>query len=58
MEHCHNCKREGALLEGISERAYVDYYRCPECGAVWTAPKEGERQQTAESAADYQNSLS
>jgi uncharacterized Zn finger protein len=28
-------------LDALSHRAYVDYYRCPDCGHVWTAPKAG-----------------
>jgi len=59
MEHCQHCKREGERLEGMSQRAYVDYYRCPECGGVWTAPKEGSDNPAAEQdTTDFQNSLS
>ena len=29
------------LLDGPTQYAYVNYYRCPECGHVWTTPKDG-----------------
>jgi uncharacterized Zn finger protein len=37
---CPNCASDtGRWLEGSSKDAYVDYYRCGECGHVWNTPK-------------------
>ena len=37
---CPNCASATAReLESISKDAYAFYYRCPECGHVWTVPK-------------------
>jgi hypothetical protein len=33
---------------GVSDVARVDYYRCPVCGEVWTAPKEGDESEPTE----------
>ena len=44
MQHCENCNHDATLLDGVSQIAFVDYYRCPMCGAVWTTPKEGDDQ--------------
>lgn len=36
---CQQCRQPGRLLDAISKQAYVDYYRCDACGAVWTHQK-------------------
>ena len=46
MERCQNCQRDGERVEHVSRVAYVDYYRCPSCGQVWTAPKTIDRLRT------------
>ena len=37
---CPNCQIQGRLLEGPSQDAFVEYYRCDECGHVWTHQKD------------------
>lgn len=38
---CPICGRPARLLESVSEASfYIDYYRCPVCVHVFTAPKE------------------
>jgi uncharacterized Zn finger protein len=36
---CPDCQIEGRVLPGVSAEARVDYYRCDQCGQVWTTPK-------------------
>jgi hypothetical protein len=39
-EHCPKCHAGSPrVLEGMAF-AWVDYYRCNNCGFVWTIPKE------------------
>ena len=40
MELCTECRLAGHKVEHVSDVARVDYYRCPHCGAVWTADKQ------------------
>jgi len=57
MQHCEHCNHDARLLDGVSKLATVDYYRCPVCGEVWTAPKDGDQSDSPEeSSTDYQNS--
>lgn len=38
---CPACaKPDPRLLDGMSHHAAVNYYRCDECGHVWTTPKD------------------
>lgn len=46
MQRCENCNHDARLLDGVSQVARVDYYRCPVCGEVWTAPKPGDQSAT------------
>jgi len=39
MQRRQKCDHEGTLVEGVSQTACVDYYRCPQCGALWTTTK-------------------
>ena len=40
-ETCPRClKAEGIRLPMTSEIAVVDYYRCDDCGYVWTDAKD------------------
>ncbi len=40
---CPQCESADArLLAFNSANAYVDYFRCPQCGHVWNQPKPGE----------------
>ena len=34
-----DCEVQGRLLEHTSQDAFVEYYRCHECGHVWTHEK-------------------
>jgi hypothetical protein len=37
---CPECRHpHGRYLPFVSEMAMVDYYRCWDCGFVWTIPK-------------------
>ena len=36
---CPKCLHDGRLLEATSEAAWVAYYRCDNCGHVWTHEK-------------------
>jgi hypothetical protein len=36
---CAVCRIEGTLLEGGSKDSMVDYFKCRQCGRVWTHPK-------------------
>jgi len=36
---CPKCCHTGRLLEVTSKDAAVDYYRCDDCGHVWTHQK-------------------
>jgi len=36
---CAICQVQGRFLEDISRHALVEYYRCDECGHVWTHEK-------------------
>jgi hypothetical protein len=36
---CRNCQIQGRLLEGPSEDAFVEYWRCDRCGHIWTHDK-------------------
>jgi hypothetical protein len=40
MQRCEHCNHDARLLDDVSEIAWVDYYRCPVCGEVWTAQKD------------------
>jgi hypothetical protein len=33
-------------LDEISKYALVSYYRCGQCGHVWTVPKDGDMQKS------------
>jgi uncharacterized Zn finger protein len=46
MERCQKCQRDGEKADYVSQIAWVDYYRCPECGGIWTAPKKTEESAT------------
>jgi len=39
VKFCSVCGNEGRIVRTASKIAVVDYYRCPQCGKVWTAPK-------------------
>jgi uncharacterized Zn finger protein len=40
---CPHCKdAAGYQLETSSKVALVDYFRCKQCGHVWTLPKPGQ----------------
>jgi hypothetical protein len=54
MQHCEKCNHDARLLDGVSEVARVDYYRCPVCGEVWTAPQQGEPRQGTIRTHDHQ----
>jgi rubredoxin len=36
---CPRCKKQGRLLEHISQDALVEYYRCDPCNHAWTHAK-------------------
>ena len=36
---CSICQVQGRLLEHTSQDALVEYYRCDECGHIWTHEK-------------------
>jgi len=36
---CPDCRTPGRLLVTASEYAHVEYYRCDDCGQVWTYRK-------------------
>jgi rubredoxin len=36
---CPNCRAHGEFLPSVSETARVNYYRCRQCGHVWTHEK-------------------
>ena len=40
MELCTQCHSDARKVEHVSALAVVDYYRCPQCGTIWTVPKE------------------
>jgi len=43
-QSCPKCDAPNqSLLESASKHAYVNYYRCPTCGHIWTLPKDGSR---------------
>ena len=46
--HCDICHVSADLLETSSAlSAFIEYFRCPHCGLVWTQPKlgfDGQRQ--------------
>ena len=38
---CPECQHQPLrLLEAASKSAWVNYYRCDECGHLWTVPKD------------------
>jgi len=40
---CPTCGDENQrLLENSSRDAYVNYYRCEQCGTVWNKPKDAD----------------
>jgi hypothetical protein len=40
--HCDTCQVSADFLETSSAlSSFVDYFRCPQCGLVWTQPKSG-----------------
>jgi len=36
---CPNCQIQGRLLEGPSQDSMVEYWRCDQCGHVWSHDK-------------------
>jgi uncharacterized Zn finger protein len=57
MQRCQKCDHQGTLVEGVSQTACVDYYRCPQCGTLWTTTKDEERSVSPELIqADSENS--
>jgi hypothetical protein len=42
MQHdrCLICSHVGRLLDEASRDAYVEYYRCDDCGHVWARDKQ------------------
>ena len=39
---CETCHVSADFLASASDRSsFVDYFRCPQCGAAWTQPKLG-----------------
>jgi transposase-like protein len=36
---CPNCQIQGRLLEGPTQNAWVEYWRCDQCGHIWTHDK-------------------
>ena len=41
---CPICQHLGpSLLPTLSREAHVDYFRCEECGHVWTVSKDGKK---------------
>jgi hypothetical protein len=46
MEHCPHCHVAATFLKSVSQIAYVDYYRCPECGHFWTTQKAEDKSST------------
>lgn len=39
---CDTCQVSAEFLETSSAlSSFVDYFRCPQCGLVWTQPKSG-----------------
>ena len=42
LRHCPHCSVAacGRFLPHVSDAAIVDYYRCDECGHVWTSGKQ------------------
>lgn len=41
FQHCVHCGRPSPHgLPGISQQAWVLYFRCDSCGAVWSVPKD------------------
>jgi rubredoxin len=39
QRQCPVCRIEGTLLEHSSQDAVVDYFRCSQCGRIWTHRK-------------------
>lgn len=40
--HCEVCRTPGELLAASSDlSSFINYFRCPTCGLVWTDPKLG-----------------
>ena len=39
LHPCPACQKDGRLLDGPSGIAHVDYFRCDDCGHVWTTAK-------------------
>jgi hypothetical protein len=57
MQRCEHCDHDARLVANVSELSRVDYYRCPVCGEVWTASKDGDESDPTEAAAtDQQDS--
>jgi uncharacterized Zn finger protein len=43
IQACPTCGRQtNRLLEASSREAFVNYYRCGECGTVWNKPKNAD----------------
>jgi hypothetical protein len=38
---CPSCYRPAKLVNGVSTGRFVDFYRCEDCGHVWTTNKDG-----------------
>jgi hypothetical protein len=46
-ERCPKCRAlDPCFLETTSRFAWVDYYRCDDCGHVWTISRDGRRRVT------------
>ena len=39
LPQCQQCNGQSRWLRDASQDAWVDYFRCPHCGNVWTRPK-------------------
>jgi hypothetical protein len=45
---CPRCQAAAARrLDDLSTAAWVDYFRCEQCGSVWNVPKSGDTPPTA-----------
>lgn len=40
--YCDTCHVSAEFLPSSSDiGSFIDYFRCPQCGTVWTQPKSG-----------------
>jgi hypothetical protein len=47
LQHCEKCHHDATLIQSVRGSVsigYVDYYRCPVCGEVWTVAERPEVQ--------------